>query len=239
MKRIIMIVFKVLYKVPYWFYMLCQHAKDTNEEKYSMQQKYDLIREIAVKASKAGNVVIEKEGLENIPEENGYVIYPNHQGMYDPLVLLETLDAPFGLVFKKEVENIILLKQCKESMHYLPMDRDDLKQSAKVILEVTKRVKAGENFAIFAEGTRSKNGNVIGTFKAGAFKAATKAKAPILPVALVNCFMPFDSGTTKQVNVKVRYLKPMLYEEYKEMNTTEIAEEVEKRIRQAIAEMTA
>jgi 1-acyl-sn-glycerol-3-phosphate acyltransferase len=40
----------------------------------------------------------------------------------------------------------------------------------------------------------------------------------------------------KPVTVQVHYLKPMYYEEYAEMNTTEIALEVEKRIREAIAQ---
>lgn len=151
------------------------------------------------------------------------------------LAVIETLSRPYAVVFKIEVENIILLKQIKEALHYIPMDRSDMKQSMKVILEVAKRVKAGENFLIFAEGTRSRKGNEIQSFKAGAFKAATKSKAPIVPVALINSFEPFDKKTIKPVTVQVHYLKPLYYEEYAEMNTTEIALEVERRIKEAIS----
>jgi 1-acyl-sn-glycerol-3-phosphate acyltransferase len=236
MRRILMMVLKMLYKVPYWFYKICQMAKDTGEEKFSLEEKYRLIRHIVIEANQAGNVQIVSSGQENIPEKDGFILYPNHQGMYDMLAVIETLERPYAVVFKIEVENIILLKQIKEALHYLPMDRSDLKQSMKVILEVAKRVKQGENFLIFAEGTRSKKGNEIQTFKAGAFKAATKSKAPIVPVALLDSFEPFDSHSVKPVTVQVHYLKPMYYEEYAEMNTTEIALEVEKRIREAIAQ---
>ena len=71
-------------------------------------------------------------------------------------------------------------------------------------------------------------------FKGGSFKAATKAKCPIVPVALVNSFKPFDTNSIKQVNVEVHFLKPMLYEEYKDMKTTEIANEVKKRIAEVV-----
>ncbi len=229
-----MMALKNILMIPYWFFWICRFAKDTNEEHYSLQQKYDFIRQIVCKVNRSGRVHIESSGQENLPEKDGFILFPNHQGMYDMLAVIETLERPYAVVFKVEVENIILLKQIKEALHYLPMDRSDLKQSMKVILEVAKRVKKGENFLIFAEGTRSRKGNEIQTFKAGAFKAATRSKAPIVPVALLNSFEPFDSHSLKPVNVQIHYLKPMYYEEYAGMHTTEIALEVERRIREAI-----
>ena len=41
------------------------------------------------------------------------------------------------------------------------MDRDDIKDQVRIITEVTKLVKSGRNFVIFAEGHRSRNGNEI------------------------------------------------------------------------------
>ena len=49
------------------------------------------------------------------------------------------------------------------------IDREDLKQSMQVIVNVIREVRAGRNYLIFAEGTRSKNGNHPGTFKGGSF----------------------------------------------------------------------
>ena len=106
----------------------------------------------------------------------------------------------------------------------------------QVIIDVTNEVKSGRNYLIFAEGTRSKEGNKPGTFKGGSFKSATKAKCPIIPVALIDAFKPFDTNSIKPVTVQVHFLKPMYYEEYKDMKTTEIAAEVKKRIEQTIEE---
>ena len=96
--------------------------------------------------------------------------------------------------------------------------------------------KSRRNYTIFPEGTRSKNGNRVGEFKGGSFKAATKVKCPIVPVALIDSFKPFDSHSLKPVEVQVHYLKPLYYDEYKDMKTTEIAEEVQKRIEKVIEE---
>ena len=116
------------------------------------------------------------------------------------------------------------------------IDREDIRQSMQVIIDVSKEVQNGKNYLIFAEGTRSKNGNQIGSFKGGSFKAATKAKCPIVPVALIDSFKPFDTKTISQVTVQVHFLEPLYYEEYKNMKTTEIAEIVHDRIQKIIDE---
>ena len=164
------------------------------------------------------------------------MFFPNHQGLYDVLAILESCERPFAFVIKKEASNIILLKQIIGAIGSIAIDRDDLRQSMQVINQTAEEVKKGRNFLIFAEGTRSKEGNKPGTFKGGSFKSATKAKCPIVPVALIDCFRPFDEKSTKPVTVKVVYLKPIPYEEYKDMKTVEIAEMVKERIEAAIAE---
>ena len=103
-------------------------------------------------------------------------------------------------------------------------------------MNVANDVKNGKMFIIFPEGTRSKNGNQVGEFKGGSFKAATKAKCPIVPVALIDSFKPFDTNSIKPVTVQVHFMEPLFYEEYKDMKTTEIAEVVQERIQKTINE---
>ena len=183
-----------------------------------------------------GNVKIEEHGAENLPKENGFMFFPNHQGMYDVLAILDACPYPFSVVAKKEVKDVPFLKQVFSCMHAYMIDREDIRQSMQVIIDVSKEVQNGKNYLIFAEGTRSKNGNQIGSFKGGSFKAATKAKCPIVPVALIDSFKPFDTKTISQVTVQVHFLEPLYYEEYKNMKTTEIAEIVHDRIQKIIDE---
>ena len=232
MKRILLMVFRNIILVPFMWCKLCYYA--SHVEKYAEQKRYDMLRFIVFRANKGGNVHIDVHGEENIPKENAFTFYPNHQGMYDVLAIVEACSVPFSVVAKKEGGNIQFLKQVFACMKAYLIDRDDLRQSMQVIIDVSKEVASGRNYLIFAEGTRSKLGNKLLDFKGGSFKAATKAKCPIVPVALVNSFKPFDTNSIKQVNVEVHFLKPMYYEEYKDMKTTEIANEVKKRIAEVV-----
>ena len=56
-------------------------------------------------------------------------------------------------------------------------------------------------------------------FKGGSFKAATKAKCPIVPVALIDSFKPFDTNTISPVTVQVHFLKPCIMKSNKDMKT--------------------
>ena len=162
-------------------------------------------------------------------------MFPNHQGLFDGLVFLESCPRPLSFVIKKEAANIILIKQVRKALGALTIDREDLRQSIKVIGQMTEEVKKGRNFLIFPEGTRSRMGNKTQEFKGGTFKSAVKAKCPIVPCALIDSFIPFDENSIRPVTVKIYYLKPLLYEEYKNMKTTEIADEVKRRIDETIA----
>lgn len=232
MKRILLMVFKNIFLVPYMWIKLCYYASHVDQ--YPEEKRFAMLRYITTRANKGGNVTIEVYGQENIPEKDGFIFFPNHQGLYDVLAVVEACSRPFSVVAKKEISNIQFLKQVFACMKAYMIDRDDVRQAMQVIINVANEVKQGRNYLIFAEGTRSKNGNEVQTFKGGSFKAAVKAKCPIVPVALVNAFMPFDTNSIKPVTVQVHFLEPLLYEEYKDMRTTEIAKQVKDRIQNVI-----
>lgn len=231
--RIAMMVLRLFLKAPYYLFQIWKYGKS---DKYSFEESFALVKKVTKKANHAGRVTIEALGLENIPEEDGFIFFPNHQGLFDVLVFLDSCPRPFAFVIKKEASNVILLKQVSKALGSYSIDREDLRQSMQVINQVTKEVKNGKNFIIFPEGTRSRNGNKLLDFKGGSFKSATKARCPIVPCALLNSFVPFDENSIRPITVTVIYLPPIYYEEYKDMKTVDIAAEVKKRIEAAIAE---
>ena len=228
MKRIIFMVIRNILLVPYMWIKLCYYA--SHVDNYPEITRFKLLKYIVKRANKAGNVTIETYGKENIPEKSGFMFFPNHQGLYDVLAIVDACPRPFSVVAKKEVANVPLLKQTFACMKAYMIDRDDVRQSMQVILDVTEQVKKGRNYLIFAEGTRSREGNKLLEFKGGSFKAATKARCPIVPIALIDSFKPFDTSSIAPVTVQVHFLKPLYYDEYKDMKTTEIAKEVKLRI---------
>lgn len=232
MKRILLMVFRNILLVPFMWIKLCYYA--SHADKFTDEQHRKLLWYITDRANKGGNVIVDAYGLENLPKENGYIMYPNHQGMYDMLAIINVIQRPLSGVMKKEAAKLPFLKQVIACMHGYALDRENVRQGMEVILNVAKDVKNGKNFVIFPEGTRSKNGNNLLPFKGGSFKAATKSKCPIVPVALIDSFKPFDTNSIEPVTVQVHFLEPMYYEEYKDMKTVEIAEIVKNRIQETI-----
>lgn len=231
MKRIIMMVIRLFYIVPYWFLKISSMGK---RPEISEKERYEFLHKLIKKVNRAGRVTIETTGVENLPEKDGYVLFPNHQGMFDVLAVLESSPRPFTVVLKQELKNIVLIKQLIRFLNALTLDRKNPRDAIRVINQMSEEVAAGRNYLIFAEGTRSKEGNQPGEFKGGSFKSAIQAKSPIVPVVLIDAFKPFDMGTVKKEKVQVHFIKPLYYEEYKGMQSRKIAEVVKLRIEETI-----
>lgn len=236
MERIRIMLWRNFFRLPYFFFGLMWMGRKRSTT--STEKKYDFMREICYHANRTGNVEILTTGVENLPEQDGYVLFPNHQGLFDVLTILPSHERPLRVVMKQEAEKNFFVRIFLRMLNGQAMDRDDVKQSMQVIKRVTEEVLEGSNYLIFAEGTRSKNGNQMQEMKGGSFKSATKAKCPIVPVAIVDSYKAFDTHSTEPVTVQISYLPPVYYEEYQGMKTVEIAREVKRRIEERIAELT-
>ena len=237
MNRIALMVLKNLFRLPTLLGKLGHYAKHTDE--YPELEKYQHIQKIFQYAVNAGNIDLQIYGKENIPAENGYMLYGNHQGLFDVVALVVSFPGPLACVFKHELRNVPLLKQIIACTKSFGMNREDTRQSLEVIRAVTEEVKAGRNYLIFPEGTRSKKGNEMNEFHGGSFRCAIKAKCPIVPLAFVDSFRVLDQKGSKSVSVQLHYLKPIPYEEYKDLKTVELAQLVKDRIAADISEHTA
>lgn len=236
MKRIFWMVLMNLIHIPGCVIRLFRAS--AHPERYSVEERYAVLKGIDRLAIKGGRVIIDGHGMEHIPQEDGFIMYPNHQGMFDVLAMVQILERPVSVVLKKELENIPFLKQAIACLGALPLDRKDPRQGMKVILQVAQDVMNGKNYIIFAEGTRSRNGNELLDFKGGSFKSAVKSKCPIVPVALIDSYRAFDTGSIDWTTVQVHILEPIYFDEYESMKTTEIAACVKNRIEAKIREVT-
>lgn len=236
MKRILLMVFRNIIFVPYWFCQLLWYAAHTDS--IPEEKKLALLKKIVAHANAGGNVTVKAYGTEHIPRDGSFMFYPNHQGLYDVLAIIDTCPRLFSVVMKKELKDIFFLKQVFQIMGAYALDREDVRQSMKVIQQVSQDVAAGRNFLIFPEGTRSRDGNELGEFKGGSFKCAMKAKCPIIPVAIIDSYKALDTGSTENVNVQIHYLEPITYDEYKMLKTTEVAKIVKEKIKNTIDNYT-
>ena len=236
MNRLALMILKNIGRVPGLYIRLRKMVK--HRDRYSEQEIYDHIRHIMTLAVDSGTVDLQVKGLENLPEKDGFLICGNHQGLFDVMAIVYTFRGPLAAVYKKELQGVPFIQDIADGTNSFPMDREDVRQSLTVIQKVTEELKKGRNYLIFPEGTRSKNGNVMGPFHAGSFRCAMKAKAPIVPIAFIDCFKVLDQKGSQPVTVQMHYLAPVCYEEYKERKTTELAELIRSRIGAVIEEST-
>lgn len=92
-----------------WFYRVCRLGRD--QDPHTEQERYDYLRKLVKRVNKSGRVAIEVHGRDNLPAADGFIMFPNHQGLFDVLAVIEGCPRPFGVVIKKEAADIILVKQ--------------------------------------------------------------------------------------------------------------------------------
>ncbi|MBE6958002.1 MAG: 1-acyl-sn-glycerol-3-phosphate acyltransferase [Ruminococcaceae bacterium] len=234
MNRFVLVGLRNLFRLPGAYFKLRRYAK--HPELYPEEERWQHVQKVLGMVVNSGNIDLQVFGRENIPESDSFMLYPNHQGMFDVVALAATCHRPLGAVYKKELQNVPGLKYVLQCTQSFAMDREDVRQSLTVIQNVTKEVLSGRNYLIFPEGTRSKNGNAMGEFHGGSFRAAIKAKCPIVPVAFIDSFKVLDQKGSAPVTVQIHYLPPIPYEEYCELKTVELAAMVKARIQKAIDE---
>ncbi|MCH5193440.1 MAG: 1-acyl-sn-glycerol-3-phosphate acyltransferase [Oscillospiraceae bacterium] len=231
MDRLLLIIIRNLIIIPQEYLKLRKYANRSNN--YTEEERYGYFRTIFQKAIQTGNIDLKVYGQENIPKENGFMLYSNHQGKFDLPAIVSTCDNPIGVVFKKELYRNHFVKLLADSTFSFPIDRKNAKQSMSVIRRVIEEVKKGRSYLIFPEGETSKS-NKMTDFHTGSFRCAIKTHCPIVPVVLVDSFKPFDEKGCGKTQVQIHYLPPIYYNEYKDMTSADLASFVRERIKQTI-----
>ena len=236
MLKFIYVILMNLFRAPYMIPKM-RHEAD-HPEKYSMEERYALCRHAIRLMKRTGGTHTKAYGTENLPAEGGYMMYPNHQGKYDALGIMDTHDRPCSLVMDKAKSNTILVKEFVDLVQGKRLDKKNVRQALSIINEVAKEVSNGARYILFPEGGYDfNNRNNVCNFKAGSFKIALKSKAPIVPVALIDSYRVFNSFWMGPVTTQVHYLKPIYFEEYGSLRTQEIANLVRDRIQEKIDEV--
>ncbi len=163
----------------------------------------------------AGTKLVVK-GIENIPDET--VLYVgNHRSYFDIVVLYTIVSGLTGFVAKVEMKKIPLLNIWMGYMNCLFLDRNDIRQGLKTILQGIELMKSGISMCIFPEGTRNKNQDEceLMPFKEGSLKLAEKSGAPIVPVAIHRADYCFEKSKPriKKNTVTVEFGDPVFVSE--------------------------
>lgn len=120
-------------------------------------------------------------GLENIPDENGVIICPNHTSNADPVVLAVSLKRQIYFMAKAELFKNKILGKLFKMVGAFPVERG--KGDTSAIDTAEKILANGKQLGLFIEGTRSKTNDFLRP-KTGCAMIAYKTGATIIPVCI-------------------------------------------------------
>ncbi len=151
-------------------------------------------------------------GRENVPDE-AVLFVSNHRGFFDIIMTYPLCENLTGYVSKKEMAKVPLLSHWMRLLYCLFLDRSDMRNGMKMILDAVKSIKNGISIMIYPEGTRSKGEDEreMLPFHEGSFRIATRSGCPIIPVAVTGTSAIFEDQfpRIKPGPVTVEYGKPI------------------------------
>jgi 1-acyl-sn-glycerol-3-phosphate acyltransferase len=134
-------------------------------------------------AVRIAGIRVRVEGSGNIPP--GVCVFAaNHVSNMDPLAFVPAIPRRVALLVKKEVFRVPILAMAMRLAKLVPVDRDNREAAAGSVETAVKYLKEGLSFAVYPEGTRSRDGRLL-PFKKGTFVMAIRAGVPVVPVSIV------------------------------------------------------
>ncbi|MBN1945842.1 MAG: 1-acyl-sn-glycerol-3-phosphate acyltransferase [Bradymonadales bacterium] len=133
---------------------------------------------------KLGGARVVPEGdLDELDPSVPYIFVSNHQGYFDVASLFTVLPHRLRFVAKIELALIPLFGWYMIRVGCPIVHRSKPDQAYRAMDRAVDKIKKGVPIFVFAEGTRSHDGN-IAPFKRGAFLLAIKSGVPIVPIAI-------------------------------------------------------
>ncbi len=179
---------------------------------------------------------VEMRGLENIPSRATLTVY-NHQSLLDAFVLIGCMPNTQSMVAKKELESVPLLSAWMKAGQCIFIDRSSARAGMACIKKGAELLANNVNVTIAPEGTRNNGGELL-EFKSGAFKMATRAGAPVLPVAISGTAAMFEANGKKlrPGRVIVTVLPPVETKDITREEEKALPDKVRTQIQQVLEE---
>ncbi len=177
---------------------------------------------------------VEIEGLENVPDEP-VLIVSNHQSIMDIPLILGFVKRG-GFIAKKELEKVPGVSWFIKYLGGVFIDRGNMRQTAREIKKVLKRMEEGTSYIVFPEGTRTEDGSVR-DFKKGSLYLAMKTGVKVLPVAIWGTMylVPKRTLLFSPGKVYAKILPPVDPKDFK--SEEELTEHVRRSIVEAVEKL--
>jgi 1-acyl-sn-glycerol-3-phosphate acyltransferase len=159
-------------------------------------------------------VKVQVEGRDQLHAKGPYVFVANHLSYIDTPVVLASIPRQFRFLAKEELFRwwpwLPIAWHLKTAGH-VAVPLDDPRGSVRALNKTAKLIESdGTSVFFFAEGGRSVDGT-LGEFKHGAAYIAIKARAPMVPLALMgpDKILPMGAGVIRGGSVRLRIGEPI------------------------------
>ena len=145
---------------------------------------------------KVSGTELRVSGFDHVPKDQPMVFVSNHQSWFDIFALLSVLPSYTRFVAKKELRRVPFLGGALHAAGHIYINRQNRQAAFSAYEEASEYIKEGRSAVIFAEGTRSRTGQLL-PFKKGPFVLALAAQVPVVPVYLAGTFTLLPKGSLK------------------------------------------
>lgn len=125
---------------------------------------------------------LEVHGLENVPDDNNYIVCPNHLSTLDPPLMVAVMPRSVAFMAKKELFDIPFLRWWIDWLGAFAVNRESLGPSTIKTVKIIK--ESNWVLGMFPQGTRGIPGEIKGINK-GFAGLAKLTKCNILPVGII------------------------------------------------------
>jgi len=143
---------------------------------------------------RVAGVRVETEGLERVPRHAPVVYVSNHQSWFDILSLAATIQGRVRFVSKIELLKVPVLGAAMYRAGHIFLDRQNRSKAFGAYESAAEVIRTGMSAVVFAEGTRSRTGELL-PFKKGPFVLAIAAGVPVVPVYCGGTFHILPKGS--------------------------------------------
>ena len=128
---------------------------------------------------------IDVTGLEQVPDDEAFVVMSNHRSHYDIPVLFQALrPRRLRMVAKAELFRVPIWAGAMRAAGFVEVNRSNRIAAMRSLERAREAIRSGTSIWIAPEGTRG-TGAELGSFKKGGFHLAVGAEARILPIAVI------------------------------------------------------
>ena len=174
-------------------------------------------------------------GKENIPSDQAVLYVGNHRSYFDIILSYTLMPNLTGFISKDNLEKVPMLNRWMKRVYCLFMNRDDMKQSLKTILQAGEQIKSGVSMVIFPEGTRNsgEEGSLL-PFKEGSLRMAEKTGCPIIPMAISNTRAIIHKGAARPTHVVIEFGEPIFVDQLEKAEKKTLGAMTQVRISQML-----